>query len=66
MTRTLKHDIKEAIDLYRALESHEVDVLKKYPLKSDIGIECIKSAEYNRGRADALEGILELLEQYIG
>lgn len=57
MARTLKHDIKEAIELYRKHEAYENQCAKKYP---------ITSAEYNHGLADALQAALELIEEYIG
>ena len=66
MAKSLKHDIKEAIEFYRAHEAYENQCAKKYPIASEEYISCVKGAGYNRGLADALQAAFELIEEYIG
>lgn len=66
MANPLKHDIKEAIEFYRAHEAYENQCAKKYPITSTEYISCVKGAEYNHGLADALQAVLKLIEEDIG
>lgn len=66
MARTLKHDLKSAIYFHRQHEEYEKECAKKYPVTSEEYLSCIKGAEYNKGVADALLGVLARISESIG
>ena len=62
----LKEDIEKAKEFYTRLSEHEEKRAMQATEKSEIKNELLNASNFNRGRAKAMEEVLEFIEEYSG
>ena len=62
----LKEDIEKAKELYNKLSNHEKTRALKATENSKIQHELLEASAFNRGRAKAMQEVLEMIKEYIG